>query len=185
MEIIESVIAGLIVAFIAGTTGFLLKSKVFSKETYLPKVPKLDSRGYQFFPGKWHEYHFTYEPKSDGERWLAHAEINFEIDKNFIVDGSGFFPTQQRRVLNYMYRGQISSGNLYYTAVCEEDPDDAYCVLFRNINDDQLVGVIAGLDYEKHLFSSPILLSKEPVSTTKAENILEFAKIKNFFGTRV
>ncbi|MDH3997491.1 MAG: hypothetical protein OET90_01510 [Desulfuromonadales bacterium] len=185
MEIIETVIAGLVVAIISSCAGFLLNSTVFSKGEYLPNVPKPDSRGYQFFPGKWHEYHFTYDPKLEGARWLASAEINFELDKNFIVDGTGFFATEHRRVLNYLYRGQISSGSLYYTAVCKEDPDDAYCVLFRNINDDQLIGVIAGLDYEKHLFSSPILLSKEPVNTTNAGKILDAAKIKHFFGAHV
>jgi hypothetical protein len=183
MEVYKTIIAGLVVASISGGVGFIIKSKLFSSSQYLPKIPLKGKRGYDFIESIWHEYHFTFEPKhKDKKRWLAHAEIQFEIDNKLVVDGIGKFPTEQRKELNYVYRGQVNSGNLYYTAVCTDDPDDAYCALFRNINDDLLFGVINGLDYSKQPFASPLILSKKPLRDEQVVEMLENSDVKFFAG---
>jgi hypothetical protein len=68
-----------------------------------------------------------------------------------------------------------------YTAVCVEDPSDAYSAMFKNLLDDQAIGVISGWDYEKASFVSPLLLSKKEREYKEVERILLQSKIK-FFG---
>jgi hypothetical protein len=179
----EEIVAGLVVAGVAGPAGFILKSQFFTKPKYLPEVGvshNIDA--YQSMEGEWHEYHFTYDPKLDTSRVLAHAVVEFTLGKNLIVMGKSTVKVEHRRGLSYKIRGEINSGNLYYTAVCVEDPSDAYSAMFKNLLDDQaLIGVISGWDYEKASFVSPLLLSKKELEYKEVERILLQSKIK-FFG---
>ena len=181
MGFVETRVAGLLISAISGVGGYLIKTKMTSDSTYLPELSyNKHGKHYQFIGGRWHEYHFTHEPKRPEERWLAHAQIDFEIGDREVVDGKGLFPTEHRRILHYAYRGQVNSGNLYYTAVCTDDPDDVYCVLCRNINDDLVYGVIAGLDYSKRLFASPLVLSKTELDAAELVNILDRSDVQYF-----
>lgn len=182
----EEIVAGLAVTGIAGAVGFILKSRFFTKPTYLPEIPfPSEINAYRFMAGTWHEYHYTFDPKIKEPRYLTHAVAEIALEKNLVITGEAKVQVSHRRSLNYKIRGQVNSGNLYYTGVCVEDPSDAYTAMFKNLLDDQVSGIISGWDYDKCSYTSPILLSKVELSEEEVEKILLQSKIKNFGEDRV
>ena len=186
MGIGETILAGLVVAAISGSFGFLINSRFFTKNRYLPQLKDPETtRPYSFFDGKWHEYHFTFDPKVDqakAAKCLVHAEATLSLERNLVVTGLSLVKADHRRGLQYAIRGQISSGNLYYTAICTDDPSDTYAAMFRNLLDEDLQGTILGWDYSKTPYAGPLLLCKTELSPAEAEERLNSIEIR-FFGS--
>ncbi|OLP18217.1 hypothetical protein BST81_11870 [Leptolyngbya sp. 'hensonii'] len=180
----EAIVSGLVVAALSGAVGFLVKLRFFTNPQYLPTVSSHESlrKAYYFIPGEWHEYHFTYDPKIGKGEYLAHSVFRFSLQKNLVVTGSLEVKADHRRSLRYRIRGQISNGNFYYTGVCIDDPSDSFCSMFRNLLDDQILGVTVGWDYSKESFVSPTLLVKKELQQAEAENLLKQFEVKLFGG---
>lgn len=123
----------------------------------------------------------THDPKVEGPKCPVHAILNLSLERNHVVTGETKVQTERRRSLTYRARGHINSCNLYYTGVCIEDPSDAYVAMYQNLLDDEVAGIIAGWDYSKAPYASPIILSKKELSTEEAEGKLLNARPK-FFG---
>jgi hypothetical protein len=185
VSIWETILAGLAVAGISGSFGFLIKSRFFTKNKYLPTLKEPDElRPYTVFDGTWHEYHFTFDPKvtrASAAKCLVHAEATLSLERDFVVTGVSQVKAEHRRGLRYAIRGQIRSGNFYYTAICIDDPSDAYAAMFSNLLDEDLQGTILGWDYSKTPYAGPLILCKHELSSAEAEERLNSIGIR-FFG---
>jgi hypothetical protein len=178
---VEEIIVGLIVAAVSGVVGFIIKSRLFTKERYLPQLPTAEVKdAYAFVPGRWHEYYYTFDPCFDEPEHLSHAVMDIKLQKNMIIEGECVNEVHHRRALKYGIRGQINSGQLYYTGICVDDPSDAYCAMFKNLLDNRILGVITGWDYEKEAFVSPILLTKEKMDLNQVRELLGKSTLKYF-----
>jgi len=67
-----------------------------------------------------------------------------------------------------------------YTAICQEDPSDAYCVMFSNLWNNIFVGSIVGLDYDKRRFFSAVLLSKHELPVDQVVPLLKSGQPQYF-----
>jgi hypothetical protein len=166
------IFVGLAVAALSGTFGFLVKSRFFVHERYLP-VRSRSTEAYGHLSGEWHEYHLTHDPKVGGADLLIHARTRFRVSNESIVTGETVTVVQHRKPLHYRLRGQISAGRLFYTAVCVEDPSDAYCAMFGTLLDDEFVGVITGWDYSQAPYASPIALTRSELGPEEARAVLQ------------
>jgi len=68
----QNLLAGFIVAAISGIVGYLIKSKLFTRERYLPETTAYNtSDSYTFINGDWLIYHFTHDPKVSDKEIIA------------------------------------------------------------------------------------------------------------------
>lgn len=59
MQMWEGVIFGLVVSAVSATVGWVIKSRFFTKNRYLPEVNAGNSSdAYATLQGEWHEYHY-------------------------------------------------------------------------------------------------------------------------------
>lgn len=170
--LLPDVISGLLVSFISGIIGFLIKKIFFSEETYLSIKTKSTSNNYPFISGKWYLYHYTHDPKISKDLALGKSRWDLTI-KNTIVNGRETIEASHRRSITYYLRGQINSGILYVTGVNVEDNSDAFSIIFNNLLDDVIYGLIIAIDYNKKLYSSPAFISRNQVTDSEAKKILK------------
>ncbi len=172
---IQDILSGLVVAVISGSVGFWLNKSFFTVEKYLPSLKRFDSgSAYTFIEKEWYLYHFTYDPEVDNDNGivLAKSALHLTLEKNLIISGAEEVKVDHRRALTYSVRGQINSGCLYLTGISNEDPSDSYTMIFPNLLDEKMLGLVTGRDYARNLFSSPAFLSPQELNETEATGAL-------------
>ena len=180
---LESIVSGLSVALISGLIGFLLNKYFFTAEKYLPSLSRFEEGvAYTFIEKEWYLYHFTYDREINNGIALAKSSIKLKLEKNLIISGDEEVKVDHRRALTYSIRGQINSGCLYLTGISNEDPSDSYTMMFPNLLDEKMQGLVTGRDYERNLFSSPALLSFQEIDGDTALRILGNSNAKYYNG---
>lgn len=173
----ENIVVTLIAGAITGPIGYFMKARL-TKEKYLPGDPSQDSKqAYQFVSGTWYLYHFTQDSKLSNSTILVSSKLQMEIDSNLVVQGLENVEVDHRRSLMYKLRGQIRAGQLHFTCICEQDTSEIYSAMFPNLLDDDAVGMILARDYDRNLYGSPALISKQLKSREEAINIMNNAKV--------
>ncbi len=179
---LETVLGGLIVAAISGITGFFLKAQFASKELFLPGSPTAqESDAYGYINGIWHEYHFSYDAEFSNSPILVHALFNLQVKKNLIAFGKATIQVADRMELDYLLRGEIRYGVLYFTMVCKNDPSSSVCSMYNNLLNDRLRGMTVALNFDKKLYATPSYMSKNELSEDQARDILKRGDTK-FYG---
>ena len=171
------VIGGLIVSVFSALGGYFLRV-IKAPNLFLPRRGKTGEREYEFIFKDWHQYHYTYDPKVNGGKYLAHMEMTLEKESGLIAYGNGKFVLRHRRPLKYRVRGEASHGKFYYTAVCEQEPRDTLTAIYSNLLDDKMVGLLLGMDYVRNQYVSPVVLSDSELTEDEVKELISSEKLE-------
>lgn len=117
--------------------------------------------------GDWYVYHLTRNLANDPEMFWTSHHINLKVRRWLTISGTDRHPDHDQ---DYIIRGQLynSSDILLRIENKALSNDVAYILLDNLLNNNFMVGNLTAKDYNKRLYSTAIVFSREEISTDEA-----------------
>lgn len=163
-EILVQVIAGVIVAAVAGASGFLLRTA--SSGDVLPVVRNgKKHQSYEHLSGRWNLYYLTRASSISGDPFWVHGINALQVTPSGRVRGETEIPGHPTSTLDYVIQGEIRHGRMILTDSCRQDDTEFASIIYPNLRPDTiLVGIWVGFDNDVRLVSGVAVLSRDELN---------------------
>jgi hypothetical protein len=163
-DILVQVIAGVIVATVAGISGFLVRRA--SSGNILPVVRKnKKSQSYEHLTGVWNLYYLTRASNISKDPFWIHGINALKVTRAGRVRGETRIPGHPTSTLDYVIQGVIRHGKMILTDSCLQDDTEFASIIYPNLRPDRmLVGIWLGFDNDVHLVAGAAVLSRKELS---------------------
>jgi len=165
-EVVNGIIAGIVVAILSGIGGFLIRQKFYPEHQILPRKPKKrEIEGYSHLNGEWHLYFLTRDAYVGDEPIWIHGLQELQVIHNNQVVGSTKIIDHPSSELHYEVHGEIRYGRMIITDNCIQDETEFASVILPNLRSATLLqGIWTGFDNNVHLISAPVILSRSEMT---------------------
>lgn len=172
------VLAGIIVAFVSATIGYVVRQGRLQERGVLPgSLPKKDVVDYSHLSGTWHLYYLSRFPHLHNTPLWMHGLEELTVKKNR-VEGSTRILDHPSNELSYRVHGEIRQGRMIVTDYSLQDDTEFASIIYPDLLKADLVGVWTGFDGENHLIAAPAIMSRKERSAEELNNVLRTSTMK-------
>ncbi len=179
-ELIIQTLAGLVVAILSGSAGYLVRKRFpYAYGANHTSHNYTDINSYGHLSGIWHTYCISYNPEDISEPVWLHGKEELQIEKNHIKGTVEYINHPVVSSFHYQVKGEIRAGRMLLTETAIEDTTEFSSNFFPNLLSAKiLVGFWSGQDNLLRPIAGPIVLSRSELAQGDLNKVLKNSNLQ-------